>query len=72
MSANPGIMTFRIDPDEFANPTSFFIKRIKLAALDTSHTSFNVQWTTSKTGGTINVYYDTDKDPAAKTLDRAA
>ena len=61
-------MTFRIDPHEFANPTSFFIKRIKLAALDTAHTSFNVQWTTSKTGGTINVYYDTDKDPASKTL----
>ena len=31
----PGIMTFRIDPDEFYNPTSFFIKRMKLAALDT-------------------------------------
>ena len=68
ISLNPGIMTFRIDPHEFANPTSFFIRRIKLAALDTAHTSFNVQWTTSKTGGTINVYYDTDKNPATKTL----
>ena len=68
VSANPGIMTFRIDPHEFANPTWFFIKRIKLAALDVAHTSFNVQWTTSKTGGTINVYRDTDKNPSAKTL----
>jgi hypothetical protein len=67
ISLNPGVMTFRIDPHEFANPTAFFIKRIKLAALDTSHTSFNVQWTTSKTGGTINVYYDVDKDPSSKT-----
>ena len=68
VSPNPGIMTFRIDPHEFANPTAFFIKRMKLAALDTAHTSFNVTWTTSKTGGTINVYYDIDKDPASKTL----
>ena len=68
VSPNPGIMTFRIDPHEFANPTAFFIKRMKLAALDTAHTSFNVPWTTSKTGGTINVYYDIDKDPASKTL----
>jgi hypothetical protein len=68
ISLNPGIMTFRIDPHEFANPTSFFIKRIKLAALDTSHTSFTVQWTTSKTGGQINVYYDANKDPSSKTL----
>jgi hypothetical protein len=65
ISPNPGIMTFRIDPHEFPNPTWFFIKRIKLAALDTAHTSFNVQWTTSKTGGTISVYYDTDKNPAS-------
>ena len=51
VSPNPGIMSFRIDPHEFANPTTFFIKRIKLAALDTAHTSFTVRWTTSKTGG---------------------
>jgi hypothetical protein len=67
-SPNPGIMTFRIDPDEFYNPTAFFIKRLKLAARDTAHTSFNVQWTTSKTGGTINVYYDVDKNPSSKSL----
>jgi hypothetical protein len=68
ISPNPGIMTFRLDPHEFANPTPFYIKRIKLASLETSHTSFNVQWTTSKTGGTINVYRDTDKNPSTKTL----
>jgi hypothetical protein len=68
ISPNPGIDSFRIDPHEFANPTTFFIKRMKLAARDTAHTSFNVQWTTSRTGGTINVYYDTDKDPTSKTL----
>jgi hypothetical protein len=68
VSSNPGIASFRIDPHEFVNPTSFYIKRIKLAALETSHTQYTVQWTTSKTGGTINVYYDTDKDPSQKTL----
>jgi hypothetical protein len=67
-SPNPGIMSFRIDPDEFMNPTPFFIKRMKLAALDTAHTSFNVQWTTSKTGGQISVFYDADKDPVNKTF----
>ena len=68
LSPNPGIASFRIDPDEFVNPTTFFIKRLKLAARDTAHTSFNVQWTTSRTGGTVNVYYDIDKDTASKTL----
>ena len=53
ISLNPGISMFRIDPHEFANPTSFFIKRIKLAALETAHTRYTVQWTTSKTGGTV-------------------
>ena len=68
VSPNPGIMSFRIDPHEFANPTSFFIKRMKLAARDTAHTSFTVRWTTSKTGGTISAYYDVDKDPTSKSL----
>ena len=68
VSPNPGIMSFRIDPHEFPNPTSFFIKRMKLAARDTAHTSFTVRWTTSKTGGTISAYYDVDKDPASKSL----
>jgi hypothetical protein len=64
-SPNPGISSFRIDPHEFANPTPFYIKRAKLASLDTADASFLVRWTTSKTGGTINVYYDADKNPAS-------
>jgi hypothetical protein len=65
VSPNPGIMSFRIDPHEFPNPTQFYIKRMKLAALDTAHTSFTVQWATSRTGGTVGVYYDTDKNPSS-------
>jgi hypothetical protein len=67
-AAFPGIMSFRIDPHEFANPTSFYIKRIKLAAFETANTSYTVRWTASKTGGTVRVYYDTDRSAASKTL----
>jgi hypothetical protein len=67
-TSNPGIMSLRIDPHEFANPTPFYIKRLKLAALETAHTNYTVRWTSSKTAGSINVYYDVDKDPSSKTL----
>jgi hypothetical protein len=66
-SSNPGIMSFRIDPHEFGDQTPFYVKRIKLAALETAHTSYTVRWTASKTAGTVSVYYDVDKDPAVKT-----
>ncbi len=68
ISSFPGIASFRIDPHEFANPTSFYIKRIKLASFETAHTSYTVRWTASKTGGTVRVYYDTDQNPSVKTL----
>ena len=68
ISGFPGISSFRIDPHEFANPTSFYIKRVKLAAFETANTSYTVRWTASKTGGTVRVYYDADKNPSAKTL----
>ncbi len=45
LSAFPGIAGFRIDPHEFANPTGFFIKRIKLAALEKAASSYTVRWT---------------------------
>jgi hypothetical protein len=59
-----GIDRFRFDPHEFSNPTSFFIRRIKLAALErlNSGTTYTFQWTTTK-NGTVTLYYDTDKDP---------
>jgi hypothetical protein len=63
----PGIESFRIDPHEFASPTGFFIKRIKLAALERVKGSYNITWALSK-ASPVNVYYDTDKDPSSKTL----
>jgi hypothetical protein len=65
----PGIDGFRIDPHEFPTPTAFYYKRVKLASVEQSHTSYTVRWTTSKTGGTINLYYDDDRNPSnGKTL----
>lgn len=66
-SSRPGIDGFRVDPHEFPNPTAFYYKRVKLAALETAHTSYTIRWTTSETGGTINLYYDDDRDPSSKT-----
>jgi hypothetical protein len=67
-AAFPGIQTFRLDPHEFAAPTIFYYKRVKLAALETAHLSYTVRWALSKTNGLVNVYYDTDKDPSQKTM----
>ena len=67
-SAFPGISGFRIDPHEFASPTGFFIKRVKLAALEKAASSYTVRWTASKAGGTVRVYYDTDQDPSRKVF----
>ena len=67
-SAFPGISGFRIDPHEVASPTSFFIKRVKLAALEKAASSYTVRWTSSKAGGTVRVYYDTDQDPSSKVF----
>jgi hypothetical protein len=67
-NATAGVSSFRIDPHEFVDPTSFYVTRVKLAALETAHTSYTVRWTSSKTNGTVNVYYDTDKNPSVKTF----
>src|SRR5262249_27182437 len=60
-----GIDRFRFDPHEFSNPTSFYIRRIKLAALEriNSGTTYTFRWTASK-AGTVYLYYDTDKNGA--------
>lgn len=63
----PGIDSLRIDPHEFASPTGFFIKRIKLAAFERAKGSYNITWTLSK-ASPVNVYFDTDKDASSKTL----
>ncbi|HYT68388.1 MAG TPA: hypothetical protein VEL51_18325 [Vicinamibacterales bacterium] len=52
-----GIDAFRFDPHEFFNPTSFFVKRIKLAALErTVSDVLTFRWTYSKASGTVSLY----------------
>jgi hypothetical protein len=55
-----GIESFRWDPHEFSSPTNFYVKRIKLAALErTQGDQFTFKWTSSKVA-TIQVFYDQD------------
>ena len=63
-SSGLGIDRFRFDPHEFSTPTPFYIRRIKLAALDHVATgaAYAVQWAASKSG-TVTLYYDTDRNP---------
>jgi len=57
--ADAGIDAFRFDPHEFSNPTAFFIKRIRLAALDrTSGNKYTFRWSYSKSSGTVDLYRD--------------
>jgi hypothetical protein len=56
----PGLDIFRVDPHEFDAPTDFFIKRIKLAALEKTSGSFTIAWTFSKPSGTVDLYWDDD------------
>ena len=59
-SANPGIDGFRVDPHEFSSPTDFYIKRVKLAALESMGSSYQVSWTYTPAGSaaTLSLYYD--------------
>jgi hypothetical protein len=60
-----GIDGFRFDPHEFPPATNFFIRRIKLAALErTQADQFTFKWTSSK-AATITIFYD---DDAGKTF----
>jgi Bacterial Ig domain len=59
-TASGGIDGFRFDPHEFSPATNFFIRRIKLAALEkTQGDQFTFQWTSSKTA-TVSIFYDLD------------
>lgn len=65
-STGQGIDRFRFDPHEFPAATPFYIRRIKLAALEhvAVGANYTIQWTASKSSGTVTVYYDTDRDPS--------
>src|SRR5262249_42093580 len=63
-SLSPGIDSFRFDPHEYSNPTPFFIRRVKLAALErvNSGGTYTFRWTATKNGD-VTLYYDTDNNP---------
>lgn len=46
---------FRVKPDEFPNPTNFYIQSIKLSALETADASYTVQWTYANQGSAAPV-----------------
>jgi hypothetical protein len=59
-TAAGGLDGFRFDPHEFSPSTQFFIKRIKLAALERSRNSqFTFRWTLSEPAN-VTIFYDLD------------
>jgi hypothetical protein len=63
-----GIDAFRFDPHEFSPPTQFFLKRIKLAALErTQSNTFTFGWTQSK-AATVTLFVDSDPTSHAFSL----
>ena len=54
-----GIDIFRFDPHEFTPATPFFIKRVKLAALEQANTTYTIRWNYSKPSGIVELYYTT-------------
>ena len=65
-SGTPGIDRFRFDPHEFSPATPFFIRRVKLAALESagSGSVYTIRWWASEGNGTVTLYYDTDRNPS--------
>jgi hypothetical protein len=61
----PGIDRFRFDAHEFSDPVHFFVRRIKLAALErvSPGATYTIRWTASEGNGTTTLYYDTDRNP---------
>lgn len=55
---------FRVDPHEFSAATPFYIRRIKLAALEKVNTSYVIGWTHSAASGTVSLFYDDDTNAA--------
>lgn len=53
---------FRFDPHEFAAPTDFWVRRVKLAALESAGTSYRIAWgyDPQGSGATLSLWYDLD------------
>jgi hypothetical protein len=53
---------FRVDPHEFTPATDFWVRRVKLAALEQAGTSYRIAWAYDAQGSdaTVALFYDTD------------
>ena len=55
---------FRVDPHEFTPSTEFWVRRVKLAALERAGSSYRIAWTydAQNSGATLTLGYDSDGD----------
>jgi hypothetical protein len=53
---------FRLDPDEFTPATEFWVRRVKLAALESAGSSYRIAWNydAQNSGATMSLWYDLD------------
>ena len=53
---------FRVDPHEFTPSTEFWVRRVKLAALERAGSSYRIAWTydAQNSGATLSLWYDLD------------
>jgi hypothetical protein len=53
---------FRFDPHEFTPSTEFWLRRVKLAALESAGSSYRIAWTydAQNSGATLSLWYDSD------------
>ena len=56
------IEAFRIDPHEFAPATGFWLRRVRLAALERAGTSYRIAWAydPQNSDATMSLWYDND------------
>jgi hypothetical protein len=55
---------FRLDPHEFTPATEFWVRRVKLAALERADSSYRITWNydAQNSGATLTLGYDSDRD----------
>lgn len=63
--------SFRVDPHEFSDARKFWIRSVKLAALEQADASYTIRWTYAEqeaVGATLALYYDTSGTAYSGTL----
>ena len=54
---------FRLDPHEFTPATEFWVRKVKLAALERAGSSYRIAWgyDAQNSGATLSLWYDSDR-----------